>query len=322
MTDHTDESGNQAGKDQTFEQKLVSRIAKEFLVEQRRTRRWGIFFKLLLALYLFSFLLIYLAEDAEVAKLGGKKHTSLVDINGIISANSEANADYVITGLRQAFKAKNTAGVILRLNSPGGSPVQAGYINDEIHRLKEKYPDIPVYAVIRDMCASGGYYIAVAADKIYADKASIVGSIGVIMSGFGFVDAIEKLGIERRIRHAGEHKGFLDPFSPQKEEDLAHVDGLLNDVYSQFVDTVKQGRGDRLADDEKIFSGLVWTGEKSLELGLVDELGSASYVAREVIGAEDIVDFTYRENYLDRFAKRLGTAMANQLYTLGIFKIN
>lgn len=304
--------------DSQLEQKMVNQLAREFLQEQRSHRRWGIFFKLLFALYLLSFLLIYLAGEWEIGSLGslgGEKHTALIDIKGVISTDSEANADYVATGLRAAFKDKNTAGVIIRINSPGGSPVQSGYINDEIRRLRGEYPDIPLYAVIGDLCASGGYYIASAADKIYADKASLVGSIGVIMSGFGFVDSMEKLGIERRVRHAGESKAFLDPFSPQKEADLAHIDNLLNDVYQQFIETVKLGRGDRLVDDEKIFSGLVWTGEQSIKLGLVDALGSAGYVAREVIGAEEIVDFTRHENYLDRFAGSLGTSIANRLGT-------
>ncbi|MFT5133023.1 MAG: protease-4 [Gammaproteobacteria bacterium] len=299
--------------DSQLEQKMVNQLAREFLQEQRSHRRWSIFFKSLLALYLFTFLTIYLAGEWELGSLGGEKHTALVDINGVISMDSEANADYLATGLRAAFKDKNTAGVILRINSPGGSPVQSGYINDEIRRLREKYPDIPLYAVIGDLCASGGYYIASAADKIYADKASLVGSIGVIMAGFGFVDSIEKLGIERRVRHAGESKAFLDPFSPQKDAELAHVDNLLDGVYQQFIATVKQGRGDRLANDERIFSGLVWTGEQAIELGLVDALGSAGYVAREVIGEEEIVDFTRRENYLDRFAGSLGTQFANRL---------
>lgn len=299
-----------------MEQRLVNQLAREFLKEQRAHRRWGIFFKMLLALYLFSFLLIYVAGRWEMGSLGGGQHTALIDIQGVISSQTEANADYVASGLRAAFKDRNTAGVILRINSPGGSPVQSGYINDEIRRLRAKHPDIPLYAVIGDICASGGYYIASAADEIYADKASLVGSIGVIMAGFGFVDTIEKLGIERRVRHAGESKAFLDPFSPQKEEDLAHMDMLLEDVYQQFIDTVKQGRGERLAEDERIFSGLVWTGEQSLDLGLVDALGSAGYVAREVIGVEEIVDFTRRENYLDRFAGSLGASLGAQLRNL------
>ena len=194
--------------------------------------------------------------------------------------------------------------------------MQAGYINDEIQRLRQKYPETPLYAVIGDLCASGGYYIAAAADEIYADKASLVGSIGVIMAGFGFVDAIEKLGIERRVLHAGESKAFMDPFSPQKESDLAHMDVLLDDVHRQFIETVKEGRGERLADDERIFSGLIWTGEQSIELGLVDALGSAGYVAREIVGVEDIVDFTRRDTYLDRFAGSIGAAFAHEVSSL------
>ena len=309
MSEHTNNISDNSDNTPAFEQALVSQIAKDFLREQRRSRRWGIFFKLLLTLYLFSFLALYLAKDFEITSLGGGMHTALVDINGIIAVDSQASADHVITGIRAAFENNKTAGIILRINSPGGSPVQAGYINDEINRLQAKYPDIPVYAVIRDLCASGGYYIASAADKIYADKASIVGSIGVIMSGFGFVDAIEKLGVERRLLQAGENKDFMDPFSPLKQKDVQHIDTLLADIHQQFIDVVKEGRGDRLVDDDKLFSGLIWTGEQAIELGLVDELGSSSYVAREVIGVEDIVDFTYRENYLDRFADSLGAAM-------------
>ncbi len=283
------------------------------LTEQRRNRRWGIFFKILLTLYLSTFLIIYTVKNTEMGSFSSDKHTALIDINGVIAANSEARADYVVTGLRKAFKDENTEGVILRINSPGGSPVQAGYINDEINRLKEKHPDIPVYAVISDMCASGGYYIAAAADKIYANKASIVGSIGVIMAGFGFVETIEKLGIERRLLHAGNNKGFMDPFQPLKPEESTHVQGLLNEIHQQFIDVVKNGRGDRLIDDEKLFSGLIWSGQESIKLGLVDELASASQVARDVIGAEDIVDFTKRENYFDRFASQMGSAMLRSI---------
>ena len=320
MTENDKSSAEQPTE---FNQALVNQLASEFLLEQRRSRRWSVFFKCLLALYLFSFLVIYLAGklDMDAASLGGK-HTALVEIEGVIAAQAEANADYIVTGLRAAFKDKNTAGVILRINSPGGSPVQSGYVNDEIYRLKEKYPDIPVYVVISDLCASGGYYIASAADKIYANKASLVGSIGVIMSGFGFVDTIEKLGIERRMIHAGDSKGFMDPFSPLKESEVKHVDSLLDDIYQQFIAVVRKGRGERLKNEADLFSGLVWTGEQSLELGLIDELGSASYVAREVIGQEDIVDFTYRENYLNRFANQLGAAIGKELSSVFNFKIN
>ena len=296
-----------------FEQSLINGLAKEVLTEQRRNRRWGIFFKILLTLYLSTFLIIYTVKNTEMGSFSSDKHTALIDINGVIAANSEARADYVVTGLRKAFKDENTEGVILRINSPGGSPVQAGYINDEINRLKEKHPDIPVYAVISDMCASGGYYIAAAADKIYANKASIVGSIGVNMAGFGFVETIEKLGIERRLLHAGNNKGFMDPFQPLKPEESTHVQGLLNEIHQQFIDVVKNGRGDRLIDDEKLFSGLIWSGQESIKLGLVDELASASQVARDVIGAEDIVDFTKRENYFDRFASQMGSAMLRSI---------
>ena len=307
-----------SGKSQVqFEQILANDIARELLREQRRARRWGIFFKSLLALYLFAFLVAYLSDrwQTEVAGLGmGGKLTAVVDIDGVLSSSSQASADNIIAGLRAAFKNKNTAGVILRINSPGGSPVVAGYVNDEIYRLRKKHPDIPVYAVIQDICASGGYYIAAAADKIYADKASIVGSIGVIMSGFGFVDAINKLGIERRVLHAGEHKDFMDPFAPLNKKEVEHVDTMLNNIYQQFIAVVKKGRGNRLKDDDRIFSGLIWTGDKALDLGLVDGLGSASYVAREVIGEENMVNFTHRESYFDRFAQRLGTALADRLY--------
>ncbi len=298
---------------ESFEQSLVNELAREILVEQRRSRRWGIFFKLLLALYLFVFFVIYVVGQSDMSAFTGEEHTALIDIQGVIAADTEARADYIVTGLRKAFEDKHTKGIIIRINSPGGSPVQAGYVNDEIRRLRNEYPDIPVYAVISDMCASGGYYIAAAADEIYANKASIVGSIGVIMAGFGFVDAIDKLGVERRLLHAGEHKGFMDPFQPIKKEEKAHVQGLLDEIHQQFIAVVKSGRGDKLVDDDRLFSGLIWSGEESVELGLVDGLASASQVARDIIGAEEIIDYTKHENYLDRFAKRIGSAMFHSL---------
>lgn len=315
---------NAGETDPQFEQTLVNRIAREFLAEHRRARRWNIAFKLFIALIMVIFLTVYLIDKSDIypGSLKTGKHTALIDVQGIIAAGEQARADYVTASLRAAYEDSNTAGIIIRINSPGGSPVQAGHVNDEINRLKNEHPDIPVYAVIGDLCASGGYYIAVAADKIYADKASLVGSIGVISAGFGFVDALNKLGIERRIYHAGEHKAFLDPFSPQRGEDLEHLEQLLDDIYQQFVETVRKGRGKRLSDDERIFSGLVWTGEQSIELGLVDELGNADYVAREVIGAEDIVDFTYQDTLLDQFSRGLGalfnirTKLSNNPYIL------
>ena len=321
MTGENDQEPSvQRSGDAKFEQDLVNRIAREFLQEQRRSRRWGIFFKLLLGLYLFVFLVIFAAGSLHLSSLGLGKHTSLVDIDGVIAADADASADNIVTGLRAAFKDSETAGVIIRINSPGGSPVQAGYVNDEINRLRKKHPGIPVYAVVTDLCASGGYYIASAADRIYADKASIVGSIGVIMSGFGYVNAMDKLGIERRVYTAGQDKAFMDSFSPVKEEEVAHVKTLLEDIHQQFIKVVKKGRGKRLKDNDKLFSGLIWTGEQALDLGLVDGLGSASYVAREIIGAKNIVDYTYRRPYLDRFADRLGAALGKNIFSY--FKSN
>lgn len=300
-------------EDNAWERNLISRIALQAITEQRRARRWSIFFKSLLALYLFAILLLYLPRDWSQTPVAGG-YTALVEIDGVISADSNASADKIVTSLRNAFKDNNAKGVILRINSPGGSPVQAGYIHDEILRLRDEHPDKPVYAVIADTCASGGYYIAVAADKIYANRASIVGSIGVIYSGFGFVDTLDKLGIERRVLTAGENKALLDPFSPLETDAVNHMHNMLENIHQQFISVVREGRGDRLKEDEEeLFSGLVWTGERSIELGLVDSLASASEVAREVIGAEKIIDHTVRESYLDRFARQIGTTLANEI---------
>jgi len=292
---------------------LARSFAFEALREQRRTRRWGNFFKCLFVLYLFALLAISWPSVSKNLFFNAEKITALVEVNGIIAPDSDAGADFVVTGLRKAFEDKKTAGVILRINSPGGSPVQSGYINDEIRRLKEKHPDIPVYAVIQDICASGGYYVAVAADAIYANKASIVGSIGVRMDGFGFVEAMEKMGVERRLLTAGESKGALDPFSPVSQTDVAHVKSLLREIHEQFISTVKDGRGTRLSTTTDLFSGLFWTGEKSLELGLIDGFGSASFVAREIIKAKEIVNFTPQHNLVDRFAKRFGAEIVARL---------
>ena len=305
-----------------WEKKLIEDLAYDSIKEKRRSRRWGVFFKLLLFVYLFSLLGLYFfpLDKSSLDKVaGGGKHTALIDIDGIIGAKTQSSADNIVTALRNAFKDKNTQGIILRMNTPGGSPVQSGYINDEIYRLKEKYPDTRVYAVISDVCASGGYYIAAAADEIYADKGSMVGSIGVLMDGFGFDEAIEKLGISRRLYTAGEHKGFLDPFSAPKEDDVLHVKSMLTNIHEQFINTVKKGRGDKLTDDPLLFSGYIWTGEQAVTLGLVDKLGNSSHVAREVIGVEDIKDFTVTETFLDRFAKKMGASMATRLAELGGF---
>ena len=310
--------GNSNGPDGNWERDILNRLAFATLNEQRRARRWGVFFKFLAFVYVGA-VLFYLPADMGQGGISGGKHTAIIDIEGPIAADTIASADNIVSGLRAAFKNKNTAGIILRINSPGGSPVQAGYVYDEIKRLREAHQNIKLYAVITDMCASGGYYIAAAADEIYADKASIVGSIGVLMNGFGFTEAMKKLGVERRLMTAGEHKGVLDPFSPVKKEEEAHVQSLLNGVHQQFINVVKNGRGDRLKDHPDLFTGLFWNGEEGMELGLVDGLGSTSYVAREIIGVEKLVDFSPRMSYLDRFADRIGATFARvMINTLGM----
>ena len=290
---------------------VISKLAFAAVDEQRRTRKWGIFFKALFFVYLLVLLITAFSSSDGGSNISkASDHTALVEVSGVIAAGADASADNIIQGLREAFKEPKAKAIILRINSPGGSPVQAGYVYDEIKRLRKIHKNKKVYAVVADMCASGGYYIAVAADEIYADKASIVGSIGVLMNGFGFTKAMKTLGVERRLYTAGTSKGFLDPFSEVKSSDKKHIQTLLGTIHKQFIDTVKEGRGKRLSDDEKLFTGLVWTGEESVALGLTDGLGSSSFVAREMVGAEKIIDYTPRPNYLDRFADRLGVAMA------------
>ena len=297
-----------------WERGVLEKLAMSAIQEQRRGRHWSIFFKTLTFAYLFIVLFLaigWIGGKAETA-LGGK-HTALVEMNGVIASNSPASADNIIPSLQDAFKDKKTQGVILRINSPGGSPVQAGYINDEIRRLRATYPKIPLYAVVEDICASGGYYVAAAADKIFVNKASMVGSIGVLMDGFGFTGTMEKLGVERRLLTAGENKGFMDPFSPMNPHHKELVKQMLDEIHQQFIDVVKQGRGKRLKETPDTFSGLFWTGQKSIELGLADEMGSVESVARDVIKAEDIVDFTTREGIADRLARRFGAGVASAL---------
>lgn len=299
----------------SWEREVVTQLAEASLKEQRRARRWGIFFKILTFAYIGA--ILYMYGDASISNVHiSEKHTALIELNGVIADDQKASADNIVTALRDAFDNKKSAGVILRINSPGGSPVQSGYIYDEIVRLREKNPDKQLYAVVTDICASGGYYIASAADKIYADKASIVGSIGVRMDNFGFVDAIEKLGIERRTLTAGENKALLDPFLPENEKTKAHMQTMLTEIHQQFIDSVKKGRGDRLDTSvEGLFSGLIWTGETAVNIGLVDELASASHVAREVIGEETIVNYTVHDDILERFAERLGSTVAQVIST-------
>ncbi|VAW50486.1 Periplasmic serine proteases (ClpP class) [hydrothermal vent metagenome] len=300
----------------SWEREVVTQLAEASLKEQRRSRRWGIIFKLLTFAYIG--IVIYMFNEASNLTTASvnEKHTALVELTGVIADTEKANADDIVTALRNAFENENTAGVILRINSPGGSPVQSGYIYDEMQRLRDEYPDTPLYAVITDICASGGYYIASAADKIYADKASIVGSIGVRMDNFGFVDAIEKLGIERRTLTAGKNKALLDPFLPVNEKAKEHLQVMLSEIHKQFIDSVKKGRGDRLNTDvDGLFSGLIWTGEAAVKNGLIDELASAGYVAREVIGEETIVDYTIQDDILQRFTDRLGSTVAQVIST-------
>jgi protease-4 len=294
------------GGEMPWERKVVEKLLLSTVNESRRTRRWNIFFKILLLGYLFLLLGIALWDGWDVKTVSGE-YTALVDLDGVIATQElGVDADHVIEGLKAAFEDEAAKGVILRINSPGGSPVQAANINAEITRLREKNPDKPLYAVVSDICASGGYYVAVAADEIYASPSSIVGSIGVRMDQFGFVDLMEKLGVERRLMTAGENKGILDPFTPLSDADMLHAQSLLDRIHQQFIDTVKEGRGDRLKDDPDIFSGLFWTGDQGLELGLVDGFGDMRFVAREVVGAEDIVDFTAEDNVWERLAMRLG----------------
>jgi protease IV len=301
-----------ASRAEGWERDLLERLSFASLTEQRRARRWSIFFRFIFLAWLILFLVVLLSADYRT-KPQASRYTALVELEGAIMVDSPANADNVISGLRAAFEDKGTAGVIVRANSPGGSAVQSAHINDEIRRLRAKHPKTPLYAVIGDMCASGCYYAVVAADKIYANEASLVGSIGVLLNSFGATEAMKKLGIERRLLTAGEHKGFLDPFSPLKPEEKRHALELLAQVHQQFIERVRAGRGAALKETKDMFSGLFWTGEEARAMGLIDEFGSASYVAREVIGAEEVVDFTYREGVLDRFARRFGATMAQAL---------
>jgi protease-4 len=295
-----------------WERTVLEKVALKAIDEQRRSRQWGVLFKLLWFTFAFLVLAALMGwigrPDSEGSSTSIGKHTAVVEIDGIIGIESEASAERVIKGLNRAFKDSNTQGVVLRINSPGGSPVQSGYINDEIRRLRAKYPNIPIHAVVQDLCASGGYYIAVAADRIYVDKASLIGSIGVIMGSFGFVGTLEKLGMERRSYTSGEDKDFLDPFQPENPKHREHARQMLNEIHQQFIKVVRQGRGPRLKESPEIFSGLVWSGERSIELGLADALGSTEYVAREVFKAEKLVDFTVEENPFEALSKRFGVA--------------
>lgn len=299
-------------KDDSRAWRAIDTALQASLVEQRRTRRWGIFFKLLTFGYLL--LAVWLFYPGRMAApVSSDGHTAVVRVEGIIADGQRAGADTLVTGLRRAFESGGTRAVLLVINSPGGSPVQADYVYNEMLRLRAAHPDTPLYAVIGDVGASGAYYIAAAADRIYAAPASLVGSIGVVSGSFGFVDAMEKLGVERRLFTAGAHKGLLDPFSPLQESETDFWQQVLQRTHQQFIDRVQAGRGDRLADDPDLFSGLIWSGEQALELGLIDGLGSPGQVAREVVGVEQIVDFTPRRDPFELLTSRLGTAVGEGL---------
>jgi protease-4 len=294
---------------------IVQRLAFAAINEQRRSRRWRIFFIILTFLYLTPVVLLIVdLNDFKMLSTDEKKsdkHTALVKMKGIIADGENAGSESIISGLQDAFKDEKTAGVILEINSPGGSPVQSANIYNEIKRLRKKHEDIPLYVVVDDIAASGGYFVAAAADKIYVNKSSLVGSIGVRMDSFGLVEFIEKLGIERRLLTAGKNKGLLDPFLPENEGQKEHLQQMLDQVHQHFISAVKEGRGDRLQDEPGLFSGLIWSGEEAIKLGLVDEYGSSEQVAREVIKEEELVDFTAEELLIDRLADRLGASFAH-----------
>ena len=296
-------------KKPNWERELLEKLAFAWVKEQRRNRFWRVFFRTLAFVYLFMLLFYMLNWIGAGSTHSSEDHTALIDIQGEIGVGADVTADSVISSLHDAYDNKHTKGIILRINSPGGSPVQAGIINDEIRRERKLHPKIPVYAVVEDICASGGYYIAVAADKIYVDKASIIGSIGVLMDGFGFTGLMDKLGVERRLMTAGENKGFLDPFSPQTKPQRAHAQTLLNQIHQQFIQVVREGRGSRLKETPELFTGLFWSGQQAVAIGLADGFGNLDYVAREVVKAEDVIDYTRRDNVAERLAKRFGAAI-------------
>lgn len=299
--------------DPKWERQLLEKLAFASLKEQRAKRRWSIFFKILVLSYLIAVLLLVVDWGGTTEKIADGKHTALINVRGTIEAGGDASAEKINGALQSAFEDKGTAGVIMRINSPGGSPVQSGIVYDEIRRLRAKHPEIQLYVVVEDLCASGGYYIASAADKIFVDKASIVGSIGVLMDGFGFTGTMEKLGVERRLLTAGANKGFLDPFSPQDDKQREHAQLLLSEIHKQFIEVVRQGRGTRLKETPEMFSGLMWTGSQSIQLGLSDGFGTVDSVARDVIKVENILDYSVKENIAERVAKRLGAEMGQSL---------
>ncbi|TFW16760.1 S49 family peptidase [Massilia arenosa] len=292
-----------------WERETLEKLVFATVKENRAARRWSIFFRFLYLFIAFFALWAYFDFDFSGADAELGRHTALIEIDGEIADEGTGSADSVIPSLNKAFLDRGSAAIILRINSPGGSPVQAGEIVDEINRLKKGYPDKPVYVVVDEICASGGYYIASAADKIYVNKASIVGSVGVLMDGFGFTGLMDKLGIERRLLTAGQNKGFMDPFSPQSAKHKEYAQEMLNEIHQQFIDVVRKGRGKRLHETPEMFSGLFWTGARAVQMGLADGFGTVDSVARDVVKAEDVVDYTQREGLPERVLKKFGASV-------------
>jgi len=300
-----------------WEREVLEKLALAAITEQTRARRWSVFFKSLMFVYLIAvFGVVMYPKLSKDIGVDGKDHTAVIDVVGMIAEGKEANADSIIESLRNAVKDKHTKGIILHANSPGGSPVQSSYVYEEIRKTKKEHPELPIYAVVSDICASGCYFIVSASDKIFVNPSSLVGSIGVLMDGFGFVDGMQKLGVERRLFTAGAHKAMLDPFSPSKDDETQYIQGLLNQVHQQFIGAVKAGRGDRLKENPDMFSGLVWTGEEGVKLGIVDGVGNQDYVAKELIGAETQVDFSRQEHLLDKIAGKLGASFGQTIGSL------
>ncbi len=297
-----------------WEREVIEKLALAAVTEQTRARRWGVFFKSLMFVYLIAvFGVAVYPKISQDIGVDSKDHTAVIDVVGMIADSKDANADSIIESLRNAVKDEHTKGIILNANSPGGSPVQSSYVYEEIRKIKKEHPALPIYAVVSDVCASGCYFIVSASDKIFVNPSSLVGSIGVIMDGFGFVETMEKLGVERRLITAGAHKAMLDPFSPPKEDESRYVKNLIDQVHQQFINSVKAGRGDRLKETPDLFSGLVWTGEEGVKLGLADAVGTQDSVAKELIGAEKRVDFSRQEHLLDKIAGKLGASFGQAI---------
>jgi len=301
-------------KQPNWEREVIEKIALAAITEQTRARRWNVFFKsLFFAYFLVVFAIAMYPKFKSNMEVAGDKHTAVINLVGAIAEDKQANAESLIQSLRDAVKDKKTKGIIIHSNSPGGSPVQSAYVYEEIRSIKKEHPEMPIYAVVSDICASGCYYIASAADKIYVNQSSLIGSIGVLMDGFGFVDTMQKLGVERRLLTAGAHKAMLDPFSPSKPDENQYMQGLINQVHQQFISAVKAGRGDRLKETPDMFSGLVWTGEEGVKLGVADAFGNDDLVAKEIIGAKTLVDFTHQERLIDRIAGKIGSSFGQTI---------